>query len=120
MILNDKINNLFNKLNINKKNKLEIFSNMDKLSNKYSINNNFILNIIKSFIILLSFNNKKIFFCRKFLLDLLNLDKEIFENLLKFFSKISLDNIDIYDTMIEKLIIHTSSFFINLNFIKLI
>jgi hypothetical protein len=118
MIINDKINNFFDKLKVNKNHKLEIFSNIDKLSNKYSINNNFILNIIKSFIILLSFNKKKILFCRIFLDNLLNLDNKIFEDVIKFFNKISLDNIDIYDTMIEKLIIHTSSFFIYLNFIK--
>lgn len=118
MIINDKINNLFNKLNINKNDKLEIFSNLYKLSNKYSINNNFLLNIVKSFIILLSFNKKKILFCRMFLDNLLNVDNKIFEDIIKFYNKISLDNIDIYDTMIEKLIIHTSSFFIDLNFIK--
>lgn len=118
MIINDKINNLFNKLNINKNDKMEIFSNIYKLSNKYSINNNFILNVIKCFIILLSFNKKKILFCKNFLNNLLNLNNQIFDNIIKFFNKISLDNIDIYDTMIEKLIIHTSSFFINLNFIK--
>lgn len=118
MKINNKINNIFNELEIKKLDKKNLFYKIIFLSKNKLVNNKLILYIIKSFIIILCYQKDKISFCINFLDNLINIENKLFDNVIEFFNLICLDNeIDIYDHIIEKVIIHTCLFFYNLSYI---
>lgn len=113
MKLNKKFNEIFSNLNIKESEKYKLLFFFNKLYTKKINNETFILSILKSFIIIISDDEKKIYFCISFLKKLLECDDKLIHDFEKiyndFYNNIKIEN----DIIIEKIIFYTLGFFEN-------